>query len=126
MITVTGFFIAIFVSTFCLKVIPFVRYATLAASFKVSFLFWLVLLPYESIVNSLFLHLGTSMGIFQGTALTLLIGILYPVFSLRFADRCIEDFEIETFGMTVLTVFTLSSLSLATLHGLGLTPTKYL
>ena len=126
MITVTGFFIAIIVSTICLRVIPFVRYATLSACLKVSFLFWLLCLPYETIINSLFLHLGTSMGIFQGTAATLLIGLLYPVFSLRLADQCIEDFEIETFGMRVLTVFTLSSLSLATLHGLGLTPTQYL
>ena len=77
-------------------------------------------------MNSLYLHLGASMGIFQGATAAILIGILYLAFSLRFADQCIEDFEIETFGMTILTVFTLSSLSIATLHGLGLTPTQYL
>ena len=122
MFTVTIFFICILVSTVCLRVIPFVRYATFFACLKVSFLFWILCLPFESIMNSLLLHLGTSMGILEGTLASLFIGILYPAFSLRLAEKCTEDFEIETFPMTILTVFTFGALSLATVHSLGLTP----
>ena len=123
MFTVTIFFICILVSTVCLRVIPFVRYATFLACLKVSFLFWILCLPFESIINSLLLHLGTSMGILEGTLASIFIGILYPAFSLRLAEKCTEDFEIETFPMTILTVFTFGALSLATVHSLGLTPT---
>lgn len=123
MFTVTIFFICILVSAVCLRVIPFVRYATFLACLKVSVLFWLLCLPFESIMNSLFFHLGTSMGILEGTLASLFIGILYPACSLRLAERCTEDFEIETFPMTILTVFTFSALSLAAVHSLGLTAT---
>ncbi|MEE2924690.1 MAG: hypothetical protein VX619_07920 [bacterium] len=122
MFTVTIFFICILISTLCLRVIPFVRYATLLACLKVSLLFWLLCLPFESIMNSLLFHLGTSIGILEGTLVCLFIGILYPAFSLRLAERCTEDFEIETFPMTILTVYTFSALSLSAVYGLGLAP----
>ena len=121
MFTVTIFFICILISTVCLRVIPFVRYATLLACLKVRLTVLASVFTIRKHHEFITLSSGNYNRYSSGDFM-FVPRILYPAFSLRLAERCIEDFEIETFPMTILTVYTFSTLSLAAIHSLGLVP----